>query len=482
MLVLSLLACKCDTIWYIDSDLDGFGNSLQSVQSCEPPYGYVAQAGDCLDSDAEVHPDAAERCDNLDNNCDGNIDEEVAEMWYRDRDGDGWGSIDESEENCNPGAGWVAESGDCDDFALAVNPDAVEICDEIDQNCDGTVDEGVTTTFYVDADNDGYGDDAQTIEACSEPGDASDVGGDCDDANELVSPGATEYCDDLDNNCDGNIDEGVTLVFYEDADGDGYGVETGATTEACAPPQGYAQDIGDCDDSDTSLSPGVTEDCFDQIDNNCNSLLDCEDSDCATTNGCFEADCTDGQDGDDDSLVDCLDDDCWVEPTCVSHAVAKVTSGTYKVADVSKKTLFYGYLTFSSSSSSAITASNVAGKLIVYGDFGTRSCDWGVGAMNWSRNQSYYGGSAVTGPNRNSFTVSSACPWSSSAFLPGKLAPAGNDVVVPTSSVLWYHGSGSSQSNTSSVATSFGFFTTRTQSNYFLGTLSSGSGWYWQPN
>ena len=481
MLLMILAACTCDTLWYIDADEDGWGNSLQAVQSCEAPFGYVNVAGDCLDSDAEIHPDAAERCDNLDNDCDDSIDEEVAELWYRDRDGDGWGSLDEFAEACDPGAGWVAETGDCDDFALAVNPDAVEVCDEVDQDCDDLVDEGATTTYYTDADNDSFGDDDSTVESCSQQADMATEGGDCDDTTSTVNPDATEVCDLVDNNCDGAIDEGVIVTFYADGDSDGYALDDqGDTVEGCTAPSGYTAELGDCDDGDDARSPGDAEVCTDGIDNDCDGLSDCEDGDCATQNGCFEADCTDGIDGDDDGDIDCLDDDCWTESDCVSHAYAQVTDGSYKISDVSRSLTFYG-LPFSSASSERITGTSVEGVLKVYGDFGSRSCDWGVGNMSWAQSQSYYGGQQVVGPNRNTFTVSSACPWTSSAFLPSQLKISGSNAVTKTSSLVWYQGTGT-WATTSSTYTIYSIFVGRTQSNVFTGNLTSGSDWYWLPN
>ncbi|MCK6518179.1 putative metal-binding motif-containing protein, partial [Myxococcota bacterium] len=87
------------------------------------------------------------------------------------------------------GDGYDVET-DCDDENPAVNPAAAETCDGIDNNCDGAADEGVTSTFYQDADGDGYGDDAAPIEACEAPEGASAIGGDCDDADVAFNPGA----------------------------------------------------------------------------------------------------------------------------------------------------------------------------------------------------------------------------------------------------------------------------------------------------
>lgn len=97
-------------------------------------------------------------------------------------------------------------------------------------------------------------------------------GGDCDDGNPTVYPGAEELCDELDNNCNEVIDEGAANIYYLDEDGDGWGVNTGYV-EDCTQPFGYAEDLGDCDDSNALINPDAIEICDDEVDNNCNGLL-----------------------------------------------------------------------------------------------------------------------------------------------------------------------------------------------------------------
>jgi hypothetical protein len=169
------------------------------------------------------------------------------------------------------GDGYVNASlrgDDCDDENPAVNPDAVEVCDEIDNDCDDRVDEGTTDPWYADADGDGFGDPSDRVDACwSYDGRVMDAT-DCDDADGTAFPGNPEVCDERDNNCDGAVDEGVLLPFYRDADGDGYGDESDVAW-ACTPPGGYVEPGGDCDDTTTATGPEQTEICADGLDNDC---------------------------------------------------------------------------------------------------------------------------------------------------------------------------------------------------------------------
>ncbi|MAY79764.1 MAG: hypothetical protein CL930_03170, partial [Deltaproteobacteria bacterium] len=105
------------------------------------------------------------------------------------------------------GDGVSVEAGDCDDTRDDVYPGAAEVCDEVDNNCDGVADEGVTSMFYADTDMDGYGDSLSTTESCTAPDSFVADATDCDDTRDDVYPGAAEVCDEVDNNCDGVADE-----------------------------------------------------------------------------------------------------------------------------------------------------------------------------------------------------------------------------------------------------------------------------------
>jgi len=258
--------------FYADADGDSYGNAAISVQACTPPAGYVADNTDCDDTDANVHPGATEVCDGKDNNCDGQIDEGVTNTFYADADEDGYGNAAISVQACTPPAGYVADNTDCDDTNSNIHPGAPEICDGKDNNCNGQTDEAVTSTFYADADGDGYGDAAISVQACTAPPGYVADKTDCDDTNSNIHPDAAEICDGKDNNCNGQIDEGVTSTFYADADGDGYG-NAAINVQACSAPAGYVASNIDCDDTNSNIHPGAAEIC-DGKDNNCNGQTD----------------------------------------------------------------------------------------------------------------------------------------------------------------------------------------------------------------
>jgi hypothetical protein len=131
------------------------------------------------------------------------------------------------------------------------------------------------TTYYRDQDQDGWGSaDSGTTVNCSVPAGYSEKDGDCDDNNETLYPGAPELCDGRDNDCDGEVDEGLGFsTFHQDKDGDGFGVTGGATTFACAAPPGFAAQVGDCADDDPGRHPGAPEVC-NGLDDNCNGQVD----------------------------------------------------------------------------------------------------------------------------------------------------------------------------------------------------------------
>jgi len=205
-----------------------------------------------------VNPGATERCDasNTDENCDGAADDATATgqtVWYLDNDGDGYGGST-TVTACDAPARYVAVTGDCDDANGSV-PDSI--------------------TWFQDLDGDGYGNAAVTKESCVAPSGyvASDT--DCNDLSYYISPGATEVCDDIDNDCDSRIDDADRSLdtstgspWYADDDADGYG-DADNITYACELPAGLVTDTSDCDDSDASVNPAAVDIPNDGIDNDC---------------------------------------------------------------------------------------------------------------------------------------------------------------------------------------------------------------------
>jgi large repetitive protein len=266
--------------YYEDSDSDGYGDAADTAIGCDPSQGYVDNGLDCDDDNNTISPDAAESCNGIDDDCDGDIDGGIpvdGTSWYEDGDGDGFGVDESTVVSCDQPQGFVAEGADCDDNDNDIFPGAVEYCNQEDDDCDEETDEEAAdaTVWYEDLDEDGYGDSDIATTACEEPEFASDDGGDCDDGAGNISPGAVEACNDVDDDCDGEIDEDALLelaIWYADADGDGYGAIQ-YTTLSCSQPEGYVADATDCNDSNAAVNTADTEIC-DDIDNDCDGEID----------------------------------------------------------------------------------------------------------------------------------------------------------------------------------------------------------------
>jgi len=152
-----------------------------------------------------VFPKQPETCNGKDDDCDGVIDEGVKLTFYRDADGDGFGDPASTTQACAAPPGYVANNTDCNDANVAVHPGAPEMCNQIDDDCNGTTDVGAVnaTTFFRDADNDGYGTAALTTKACVQPAGYVAVAGDCDDNAPLTNPGGIDdTVDGIDQDCD----------------------------------------------------------------------------------------------------------------------------------------------------------------------------------------------------------------------------------------------------------------------------------------
>ncbi len=264
--------------WYADADSDGYGDDASTTTACAAPAGYLADNTDCDDTSADVSPAEVELCNGVDDDCDGTVDEDDAGdslPWYADAAGDGFGDPASTVESCAAPSGYVSDSDDCDDTSADVSPGDIEVCNGIDDDCDGSADADSAAdaaTWYADADSDGYGDAGSSTVACDAPAGYVADDTDCDDTSADVSPADTELCNGIDDDCDASIDEGVQDTYYQDADGDTYG-NAAVSDDACSAPSGFVGDDTDCDDTDATSYPGAVES-YDGADNDCDGTVD----------------------------------------------------------------------------------------------------------------------------------------------------------------------------------------------------------------
>ncbi len=320
------------TPWFVDGDGDNFGTDGDFIYACTQPSGYSYDRTDCNDRDISAYPGATEVCDNVDNDCDGQIDEGTAAdaaTWYRDGDSDGYGSSLASVNACSQPTGYVSNSSDCNDGVATINPGVSETCNGIDDDCDTLIDDDDTSTtggtdFYLDADGDMWGLASTKVNRCEQPLGYVPVSGDCDDSDPHANPDKAEVCgDEIDNDCDGSADEEDAphlLNWYTDADGDGYGSSTSSPRTQCAKVSGRVSNNLDCNDSSSSINPAATETWYDGVDGDCDGGddydadqdgyrssryggTDCDDSN-ALVNPAMAEICGDGDDNDCDGKED----------------------------------------------------------------------------------------------------------------------------------------------------------------------------------
>ncbi|MBN1206707.1 MAG: FG-GAP repeat protein [Myxococcaceae bacterium] len=267
--------------WATDIDADGYVNAdMPLIQTCDSPgagyindndkLGYECWGIPDSDNDPATYEGAPEVCDNKDNNCNAEVDDGNAGVWYVDVDGDGYGSDQEFFPYTAPcGAaskpGYVTNKNDCNDRDASVHP---------------------LTRWYVDGDGDGIGNNTDPyVESCTKPaGPYVRRNDDCDDADNTVRPEFAEVCEpedgpQKDNNCIHGVDDTLqAITWFKDMDGDGFG-DAVILGRFCGKPANSSKVTGDCDDGQPQAFPTNVEVCepgtyADQIDNDCNGKTD----------------------------------------------------------------------------------------------------------------------------------------------------------------------------------------------------------------
>jgi hypothetical protein len=225
--------------------------------------GVSVEAGDCVDADPSIYPGATEACDAVDSNCDGSIVDQ-----FPDLDGDGTPDCIDDDDD----ADGTPDTADCEPMDASIHPGATDLPDDgVDQDCNGS--DG--TTCFVDLDGDGAGTTVQVAVDgdCTDVGEAT-IGGDCDDTNAAVHPGADEIIGNgLDDDCDD------TESCFSDQDDDGFRTEdtvVSADLDCDDPGEALAYlPATDCNDAAADIHPNATEVPGDGVDQNCDGSEIC---------------------------------------------------------------------------------------------------------------------------------------------------------------------------------------------------------------
>lgn len=254
------------SFWWADQDGDGYGYPFNVIYSPTAPEFFVGNNDDCNDQDNQIGPGSAEVCDGIDNDCDGQID---------DGNPEGGALCGSSIGECQQG---VVTCVDGELICLGEVIPQPEICDGLDNDCDGDIDEFPVdgTSFWPDADGDTFGNaNASPVIACTAPNGYVANAFDCNDANSTINPNATEVCDFEDNDCDGEIDEC-----------DFGGV---CCTGICIDVQSDPNNCGDCNLSCDDGDACTTDVC---VNGQCQHIpIDCNDSNPCTDDYCIDGVC-----------------------------------------------------------------------------------------------------------------------------------------------------------------------------------------------
>jgi hypothetical protein len=248
--------------WYPDIDNDGFKDNILT-ETCKRPLlnkaisEFKTDKLDCNDNNSQVNPSAQELCNDIDDNCDFQTDE-----------------IFDKGTNCSAGIGECLVEGIkiCSENKLETICNAIpkdpseEICDNKDNDCDGQIDEEVKTFFYEDADKDSFGDASTMEEACSQPAGYVSNSADCNDNNATINPGATEICNNLNDDCNANTADGVGETWFNQITSCGFGVCATLGNYVCS----NGQKIDNCQ---AGLPLGLDNNC-NNIDEDCSGITD----------------------------------------------------------------------------------------------------------------------------------------------------------------------------------------------------------------
>jgi hypothetical protein len=299
------------TTFFFDLDEDGFGRNDNIQLVCVQPLGFVNSGNDCDDFNTSINPNVPEICDEIDNNCDGDVDEGFTLVdLYEDNDGDGFG-LSYYGQGCDDWNGYAIVDGDCNDNNSSINPAASEVCNNLDDDCNGLADDGLPfTEYFTDADADGYGS-VSLGSFCSAllncAGDyelhfypifdnIDDSGWNILDAdNNIVASGYSYFGYNVIplqlSNGPFTIEVYTGCIFGDNSPAfdlyyDGNIIASGSTSgcngfysvgNVCS--VSIATQGGDCDDTDAAINPGATEVCDNGLDDDCDGV----DNSCVTT-------------------------------------------------------------------------------------------------------------------------------------------------------------------------------------------------------